>query len=404
MTITGPQLQQLHAALLSAYDEAGLEQLCAFELDVDFDAIVGPGLRAERVFNLVAWAKRDGCVADLIAAAGNGNPTNEAVQALVQAAEDWPVGKAAGLTVYEGRACVFASRQQEVAYLDTMLADYDAWAQKYTPLAGIAEVAAAGRGRSLLLAPDSFLPPEFALLAREDRAGAGGMVERRPVSDLRKAVREFRRLVVLGEPGSGKTTTLQMLRRDLALAARTDPAAPLPVLVALGGYSGDEPVLAYIMERAGALGRHLPAYLRAGRCVLLLDGLNEMPQRDYGERVHRIQKNTIQGPRRQGGDFDLPNHPVVFVSWYEAVAFCGWLAKKLGQPILLPTEAQWEKAARGTDGRRYPWGPEITPEHANYADTGIGATSSAGVFPQGQSPYGLQDAAGNVWEWTTTKW
>ena len=74
----------------------------------------------------------------------------------------------------------------------------------------------------------------------------------------------------------------------------------------------------------------------------------------------------MQGPRRYGGDFDLANHPVVGVSWYEAVAFCSWLTKKLGRPVMLPSEAQWEKAARGTDGRRYPWGPEITPEHANY--------------------------------------
>ena len=97
-------------------------------------------------------------------------------------------------------------------------------------------------------------------------------------------------------------------------------------------------------------------------------------------------------PDRYGGDFDLPNHPVVGVAWYEAVAFCNWLSQKLSEnlgrtvQIVLPSEAQWEKAARGTDGRRYPWGPEITPEHANYWDTRIGNNQRRGRFPEREKP------------------
>ena len=110
--------------------------------------------------------------------------------------------------------------------------------------------------------------------------------------------------------------------------------------------------------------------------------------------------------------FDLPNHPVVDVSWYEAVAFCNWLTERLReagamqpeQRIQLPTEAQWEKAARSTDGRRYPWGAEITPDYANYRNTGIGTTTAVGIFPKGESPYGVLDMSGNVWEWCLTKW
>ena len=75
------------------------------------------------------------------------------------------------------------------------------------------------------------------------------------------------------------------------------------------------------------------------------------------------------------------------------MAFCGWLGEKLGCPVTLPTEAQWEKAARGPDGRRYPWGDEITPQHANYDQTGIGTTSAVGVFPLGASPCGALDMA-----------
>ncbi len=114
-------------------------------------------------------------------------------------------------------------------------------------------------------------------------------------------------------------------------------------------------------------------------------------------------------PERFRGVFDLPNHPVVMVSWYEAFAFCRWLSEKLGYQVSLPTEAQWEKAARGADGRRYPWvapggASEITPDHANYDATGIGTTSAVGIFPRGASPYGVLDMSGNAWEWCQTKW
>jgi formylglycine-generating enzyme required for sulfatase activity len=115
-------------------------------------------------------------------------------------------------------------------------------------------------------------------------------------------------------------------------------------------------------------------------------------------------KSDRTAPEKYGGVYDLPNHPVVMVTWYEAVAFCNWLTQKLGRPVSLPSEAQWERAARHTDGRRYPWGEELTPDHANYRQTGIGTTTAVGIFPKGASRCGTLDMSGNVWEWTRSLW
>ncbi|MCB9006407.1 MAG: SUMF1/EgtB/PvdO family nonheme iron enzyme [Ardenticatenaceae bacterium] len=90
----------------------------------------------------------------------------------------------------------------------------------------------------------------------------------------------------------------------------------------------------------------------------------------------------------------LANHPVVSVSWYDVVAYAQWAG------LQLPTEQQWEKAARGQDGREYPWGNEWRP-YCNTLEAGIGATTPVGYYsPFGDSPYGCVDMSGNVCEWT----
>ncbi len=94
------------------------------------------------------------------------------------------------------------------------------------------------------------------------------------------------------------------------------------------------------------------------------------------------------------------DHPVVCVSWHDAVAYCNWLAEVTGKPYRLPSEAEWEKGARGTDGRIYPWGNQWDAKRCNSEEGGPGDTTPVGAYPQGASPYGLLDMAGNVWEWT----
>ena len=96
------------------------------------------------------------------------------------------------------------------------------------------------------------------------------------------------------------------------------------------------------------------------------------------------------------------NHPVVGVSWHDAQAYCQWLSQKASKAYRLPTEAEWEKAARGTDGREYPWGNEFDKARCNTGESGIGTTTPVGIYLDGASPYGVMDMAGNVWEWCSS--
>jgi formylglycine-generating enzyme required for sulfatase activity len=114
----------------------------------------------------------------------------------------------------------------------------------------------------------------------------------------------------------------------------------------------------------------------------------------------------------------IANHPIVDITWNDALAYCAWLGDWLqadgpkelrsrltsGWRVSLPSEAEWEKAARGTEGSIYPWGDVFDMDKANIFESRIGDSTPVGCFPDGVSPYGLLDMSGNVWEWTRSLW
>jgi len=98
----------------------------------------------------------------------------------------------------------------------------------------------------------------------------------------------------------------------------------------------------------------------------------------------------------------LNDHPVVNVSWQDALAYCRWLSETTGHHYRLPTEAEWEKVARGADGRVYPWGNVFDKAKCNGWEAGLGWTAPVDCHEAGVSPYGVMDLVGNVWEWCSS--
>ncbi|MGW7006443.1 formylglycine-generating enzyme family protein [Streptomyces sp. NPDC054933] len=97
--------------------------------------------------------------------------------------------------------------------------------------------------------------------------------------------------------------------------------------------------------------------------------------------------------------WERSNHPVAGVSPQDADAYAAWLSRRTGHPWRLPTEAEWEYAAKGPDGREFPWGDDFDPARANTRETGVHTTTPVGAFPAGRSPFGAYDMAGNVEEY-----
>ncbi|MBI3076668.1 MAG: SUMF1/EgtB/PvdO family nonheme iron enzyme [Deltaproteobacteria bacterium] len=185
-------------------------------------------------------------------------------------------------------------------------------------------------------------------------------------------------------------------------ASETPPAAPdpVPMIQVPGG--------PFLMGTPPAEVAEMVKWCKAQAGAFQCDSLyaDEMPQRSVpapGFWLDRHEVTNTQYRRFMSATgerapafwkdprFNADQYPVVGVTWENAAAYCRWAGKRL------PTEAEWEKAARGPRGLRYPWGDSFVPGHANVQGRGLTPVES---FPAGASPYGILDLAGNVWEWT----
>lgn len=181
-----------------------------------------------------------------------------------------------------------------------------------------------------------------------------------------------------------------------ALAAVGDPRTGAfdRVLIAPGGFaSGDPPTI--VRSAAYAIDR-FPVTVVAFSQFIDAGGYTKpgyWSQEGWAWRA----SSAIEKPRFWGepewGAYLVPNHPVVGVSFYEAEAYATFVKARL------PTEHEWEKAARGTDARKYPWGNEWQDDACGMRGVGPRSTVPIGVFPKGASPYGVKDMVGCVWQW-----
>jgi serine/threonine protein kinase/formylglycine-generating enzyme required for sulfatase activity len=212
---------------------------------------------------------------------------------------------------------------------------------------------------------------------------------------------------------------------DQLLSTVANPEVALRVRVAAGnmvGYLGDPRIGEMVIIPAGEFimgeGREqhelfLPSY-RLGKYPLTNAEYEQFIKADgYNNKQWWTKAGWEQIGRReseprlwQDSRFNKPNQPVLGLSWYEAVAYCHWLSADSGQLYRLPTEAEWEKGARGVDGRTYPWGNEFEASRLNIraGEQQVEASTPVGIYPTGVSHFGIFDCAGNVWEWCATRW
>ncbi|WP_353476682.1 SUMF1/EgtB/PvdO family nonheme iron enzyme (plasmid) [Salipiger sp. H15] len=240
---------------------------------------------------------------------------------------------------------------------------------------------------------------------------------------------------------------------DAPLAAALAAAGPLPLLLAAADLTpaggAEAPVIAAALARAIGAGGAAPALRRRAGAALArlgdpraLDTLVEVPAGGYemGGDLHpnSAPSHSVTLPAFRIGAYPVTcgaylrfveatgrdwlsangraperaSHPATDLTWHDARAYCAWLTEgwraegriAAGETVRLPTEREWEAAARGAGGLAYPWGREWAPEHANDEETGFNDICTVGLFPEGASPFGCLDMAGQAWEWCTTLW
>jgi formylglycine-generating enzyme required for sulfatase activity len=217
----------------------------------------------------------------------------------------------------------------------------------------------------------------FAVACSAPEPGPADANEAAPKGALQKAPADRAPPVLASPPPEPSSTAAPAPPPDIKDMALV-PAGPFTMGADRGGQPDERP--AHLVS--------LPAYY--------LD-LTEVTNADYEPCIHAgvcappDPRSAEQNHFGHDTRFRAPRRPVSSISWESARGYCAWVGKRL------PTEAEWEKAARGSDGRRFPWGQE--PPSADRAVFGVGVTVEVGTHPRGDGPYGHHDLAGNVWEW-----
>jgi len=203
-------------------------------------------------------------------------------------------------------------------------------------------------------------------------------------------------VVVTATPTSAGPTLVPTLAGPTATPQPT--STPRPVARPTSAPSG-KPNTVYIPGGEFVLGSDAGSEDETPRQSLTLSAYNidvyAATNAEYqafvGETGHAAPRNWTDGSLPAG----LEDHPVVWVNWQDAADYCAWAGKRL------PTEFEWEMAVRGTDGRTYPWGDTFDAAQCNSKESNLKGTTPVGAYPDGQSPFGIYDGAGNVWEWTS---
>ena len=444
--LTGRQIEQLQDALLDAFaSHNALRMLARIELEQNLDAIAGGENLRVLVFNLISWAEQTGTVAQLIDGACRQNAGNARLRDVQRAVQGWGIA-AAPTTASHAKPVapratvdIFLSYSRldrtpmRIVYDVLRKAGFSVW---------IDEGLEPGMPSWIEAIEEALEQAQAMVVLLSPHAKASTWV-RREISYAQAQQRHVFPLLIDGDQGTAVPLNLSEAhwidgRRDVQRAMQRDL---LPVVQRHFGRAVTKPpvVFDWVMIPAGEflMGSdrttdpdarndemvqhtvYLSAYNIARTPVTVAQFGAFVNATGYQTTAAKDGKAYSYVNRRWGwvdmADWEHPygansdvrqkqDHPVTCMTWQDAAAFCRWASEVTGTTIRLPTEAEWEKAARGTDGRFYPWGnPKPNPELCNY-NLVVGDTTPVGSYPKGVSPYGVLDAAGNVWEWTSSKW
>ncbi|MCB9122873.1 MAG: SUMF1/EgtB/PvdO family nonheme iron enzyme [Caldilineaceae bacterium] len=465
--LTGRQIEQAQNALLEAFPSRdALRMLARIELDENLDAIAGGDNLRVIAFNLVSWAEQTGVFARLVDGAVRQNDGNTTLRELQRALRAWTGGAPAGAatrkhgTRPQATIDIFLSysRYDRTSMFDVhdilRGAGFSVWIDDGIEPGtaiwedAIEEALHQAQAMVVLLSPNAkasqWVKREITYAMAQEKAVfplliAGDQRTAVPLSLITTQWVDGRNDVARAAQGHLLPAVQRHLRPDEVAAAPVPSPAPSAPARQPAAQAAPPVAFDWVEIPAGKflmgsdkkrddqafddeLPQHtmtLPAYRMARVPVTVAQfaafveatGYKTQAERDgkawsyTGSKWDWLQGANWRHPRGPESDVrQKQDHPVTCVTVRDAVAFCEWAGKATSTAVRLPSEAEWEKAARGTDGRIYPWGDaKPTKEHCNF-EMNVGDTTPVGAYPKGASPYGLLDMAGNVWEWTSTKW